>query len=101
MSKNYYGSINFTDLLEAAKAGHDGFAKSEKNGKIYVNVTVWLNDEVDKYGNIMSIQVNEKKDSPDFKKFYIGNLKRGTGTDGTVIPLADRNSLPDDNDLPF
>jgi len=101
MSKNFYGSICFTDLLEAAKQGHDGFAKSEKNGKIYANVTVWLNDEVDKYGNKLSIQVNEAKDSTDFKKFYIGNLKEGKDVTPKPLEGAVILSLPDTNDLPF
>jgi hypothetical protein len=101
MSKNFYGSICLTDLIEAAKQGHDGFAKSEKNGKIYGNITVWLNDEVDKYGNVMSIQVNEKKDSQEFKKFYIANLKEGKAKDPVVLNSADMKGLPDEDDLPF
>lgn len=101
MSKNFYGSICLTDLLEAAKQGHDGFEKSGKNGKIYGNITVWLNDEVDKFGNIMSIQLNEKQDSQQFKKFYIGNLKEGKSKDPIVLKPTDMEALPDEDDLPF
>jgi hypothetical protein len=101
MSKNYYGSICFTDLLNAAKEGHDGFVKSEKNGKIYANVTIWINDDVDKYGNIVSILVNNKKDSEEFKQFYIGNLKEGKPKDPVILQPGDISSLPDEDDLPF
>jgi len=56
---SYYGSIDFTKLLEQAKAGNKAFSKNE-NGKIYLNVRVYVNDEVDKYGNCASFQSNFK-----------------------------------------
>ena len=69
-----HGSICMTDLSNAFKANHSAFNKSDKNGKLYANIAVWLNDEPDQYGNILSFQLNSKKDAPD-EKVYFGSAK--------------------------
>ena len=74
MSVSYYGSIDFSKLIEQAKAGHKAFSKSEKNGKIYLNVDVYVKDEVDQFGNIASIRGTFKGATKD-DKFYFANLK--------------------------
>lgn len=75
MSQRFYGSINITDLLEQLNKKHSAFSKAD-NGKIYGDVTVWLNDNVDKFGNIMTIQLNPKKDLKERDgQPYIANLK--------------------------
>jgi hypothetical protein len=117
MNQSFYGSICLTDLLEAAKKKHSAFTKG-KNGKIYANVTVWLNENKDKFGNIMSLQVNPIKDSSD-DKFYIGNCKASEGpkpvSDKDVsgldvnlddLPVTGSGQAPNannaaDDDLPF
>ena len=86
-----HGSICMTDLSNAFKANHSAFAKSEKNGKLYANIAVWLNDEPDKYGNILSFQLNSKKDATD-EKVYFGNAK--LPVDNT--PPADPTPASDD-----
>jgi hypothetical protein len=63
-----------TDLSNAFKANHSAFNKSDKNGKLYANIAVWLNDEPDQYGNILSFQLNSKKDATD-EKVYFGSAK--------------------------
>lgn len=94
---SYYGSIDFTKLVEMAKSGNKAFTKTE-NGKIYLNVRVWVNDEEDKYGNVASFQSNfkgaEKED-----KFYFGNLKESTPINTEVS----ENDIDIDleSDLPF
>lgn len=97
MNQSFYGSICITDILEKLKMKHSAFSKG-KNGKIYMNTTVWLNEQTDDYGNIMSIQSNPGKDSRD-QKFYIGNMKK---SDSGQKPLTDKDltniSVP--NDLP-
>lgn len=86
--QKFYGSICLTDLIDQAKAKHSAFSKAD-NGKIYANVNVWLNDDVDKFGNIMSIQINPTKDKKDTEKqFYIGNMKRGE----SQKPINDRDT---------
>ena len=69
-----HGSICMTDLSNAFKANHSAFNKSDKNGKLYANIAVWLNDEPDQYGNILSFQLNSKKDATD-EKVYFGSAK--------------------------
>jgi hypothetical protein len=72
--KPMHGSICMTDLSNAFKANHSAFNKSDKNGKLYANIAVWLNDEPDQYGNILSFQLNSKKDATD-EKVYFGSAK--------------------------
>jgi hypothetical protein len=95
MAQSFYGSIDFSKLLEQAKSGNKAFTKNE-NGKIYLNVRVYVNDEVDKYGNIASLQSNFKSATKD-DKFYFGNLKESTPYEAQV----EANDVPDLDSLPF
>lgn len=75
MNQRFYGSICVTDLIELAHKKHSAFTKGE-NGKVYCNVNVWLNENEDKYGNIMSAQCNPTKDKAEQDgQPYIGNFK--------------------------
>ena len=74
MAQSFYGSIDFSKLIEQAKTGHKAFTKSEKNGKIYLNVDVYVKDEVDQFGNIASIRGTFKGATKE-DKFYFANLK--------------------------
>ncbi len=82
MAQSYYGSIDFSKLIEQAKSGNKAFSKSE-NGKIYLNVRMYVNDEVDKYGNVASFQSNFKGAAKE-DKFYFGNLKESTPIENKV-----------------
>ena len=95
MATSYYGSIDFTKLLEQAKSGNKAFTKNE-NGKIYLNVRVYVNDEVDKYGNIASLQSNFKGAQKE-DKFYFGNLKESTPMEQPI----QANDVPNGDDFPF
>lgn len=97
MSKLYYGSLNISDLIDQLKQKHSAFTKAQ-NGKIYASVSVWLNDEKDKFGNIMSVQITPSKEMKDVeKKMYIGNLKESEGAkpiqgkdiNGIDVPYSD------------
>jgi hypothetical protein len=94
MATGFYGSIDFSKLMEQAKAGNKAFTKSE-NGKIYLNVRVYVNDEVDKYGNIASFQSNFKGATKE-DKFYFGNLKESTPLEIPIVEaeIIDADSLP-------
>lgn len=95
MSQSFYGSINLTLLIAEAKKKHSAFTKHD-NGNIYCNVTVWLNDNLDKFGNIMSIQLNPIKDRKEEDgKPYIGNCKMSQ----TNKPVSDRDTSDLDVDL--
>jgi len=94
---NYYGSIDFSKLLEQAKAGSKAFTKSEKNGRIYLNVDVYVKDEVDQYGNIASIRGTFKGAQKE-DKFYFSNLKESSPF---VEAQPELNEIPSADDLPF
>lgn len=75
-SQLYYGSISITDLMEKFNKKHSAFTKGG-NGKIYCNISVWVNDQVDQYGNSMSLLLSSKKENKDQEgKQYIGNCKK-------------------------
>jgi hypothetical protein len=97
MAQSFYGSIDFSKLLEQAKAGSKAFTKSEKNGKIYLNIDVYVKDEVDQYGNIASIRGTfkgaEKED-----KFYFANLKQSQSNGSAPVESTE---IPSVDDLPF
>jgi len=97
MSQLLYGSLDFTKLLELAKAGNKAFSRAE-NGKIYLNLNVWINDEKDKYGNSASLQTSFK-DAAKEDKVYFGNLK---ASEPSTKPLEENNSnIPEADDLPY
>jgi hypothetical protein len=96
MGKPMQGSICLSDLGDAYKAGNSAFNKSEKNGKVYANIAVWMNDQPDQYGNILSLQLNSKKDATD-EKVYFGNAKMPDG----LKPQAAQTPNAKDDDLPF
>jgi hypothetical protein len=71
MSKFLTGSICLSDLPK------EKITTSERNGKKYLNVVIWINDVEDKFGNIASLQVSQTKEERESKaaKVYIGNFK--------------------------
>lgn len=76
-SQLFGGSICVTDLMDMLKNKHSAFSKSNKNGKVYCNILIWQNDEEDKFGNNVSLQLSSSKDMRDKEeKVYIGNAKR-------------------------
>jgi hypothetical protein len=92
---SFYGSIDFSKLLEQAKTGNKAFTKNE-NGKIYLNVRVWVNDELDKYGNVASFQSNFKGATKE-DRFYFGNLKESE----QIVEEVTAEDIPDTDSLPF
>ena len=70
-----------------------------KTGK-WVDVTVWVNEEPDKYGNHMSIEQSVPKDAD---KIYLGNAKRWEAKSDPVKESILNEPTPpdDDTDLPF
>jgi hypothetical protein len=94
MSTFYNGSICLSDIpKEKITEG--------KNGKKYLNITLWVNDTPDQYGNIGSVQVSQTKDQREAgeKKQYIGNFKQPNAA-STPTPTATA-STPVLEDLPF
>jgi hypothetical protein len=79
MSKLITGSICLEDIQAIPK---EKLFKS-KNGKTYINLSIWLNDEADSYGNNGGIQLSQSKEEREAKekKTYIGNVKTYNKTD--------------------
>lgn len=98
MSKLMYGSIDFSKLLELAKAGNKAFSKAN-NGKIYLNLNVWVNDEKDQFGNDASMQTSFK-DATKEDKHYFGNLKISEFQEPKSLE-ENSTEIPEANDLPF
>lgn len=84
MSKLYTGKIDVT------KINKDKLFKGEKG--TYLDLTIWINDEPDQYGNNMSFQQSTSKDEP---KIYIGNAKE------FIKKQDEPEKNYTDNDLPF
>lgn len=95
-NKLFIGSICLSELNEKAKEGHPAFSKAT-NGKIYVNVNLWFNDEPDQYDKIAQLQLSKPKDSQE-KNVYIGNF--GTAKKKEQEPLV-ASDIPEEDNLPF
>jgi hypothetical protein len=96
MATFYTGSICLTDIPKEK-------ITEAKNGKKYLNLTLWVNDTADQYGNIGSIQVSQTKEQRDAqeKKQYIGNFK-APNAQAAPVQAAALVSEQDWNDsLPF
>jgi hypothetical protein len=69
MGKMYYGSIDVSKIdKQKLFVGKKG---------TYLNVTIWVNDEVDKFGNVASVIEGQTQQERESKapKNYLGNLK--------------------------
>lgn len=72
-----YGSIDLNKIDKTKVVTKDKNGNEFQNGAKYLNVAVWVNDQVDQYGNIASIQISQTKEEREQgqKATYIGNLK--------------------------
>lgn len=70
MSQIINVSIDFNKLKSLSKV-------QGKNGAEYINLTVMLNDQKDKFGNDASVSVSQTKEEREAKtpKTYVGNGK--------------------------
>lgn len=102
MSQLFTGSICLSDLIDMAKRQHSSFNKSQGNQKIYANIKIWLNDEPDKFGNSIGLQLNSSKEMKDVEKtFYIGNAKKVESATPQPLSQSDIGGLDLPSDLPF
>ena len=92
MARKFWGSMNLDEIKNAIQGGVTPF--EGKKGK-YVPVTVWVNDEVDQFGNTVSIQIYNK----DTKQAtYLANLKE---SEGQAQQQSNTNQASNNADLPF
>lgn len=102
MSQLINGSICLTDLIAKAKEQHSSFSKAA-NGKIYANITMWVNDKADTYGNTVSLQLNSTQEKREAEgKVYIGNGKPAKKKEPEPVAESDLAGIDDGlDDLPF
>jgi len=105
MSKMIYGSIDLNKVEKSKIISKDKDGKVFENGAKYLNIVVWVNDQVDAFGNIASVQQSLSKEERDngVKSVYIGNLKENVQTQ-QQNSNTQQNSVsnePDDDDLGF
>lgn len=91
MAQGLYGSFCLEDLFgQFLSKSADGrtwvnldslqgpaFSRSDKNGKHYVNIGLYINDQPDQYGQIagISLQQTQEERARGDKRKYIGNMK--------------------------
>jgi len=104
MGKLINAKINLDKIVDAH------LFKGEKG--TYLDLSIWINDEPDKFGNDISIQQRTGKDGP---KVYLGEGKffvkkeadKGPEAKSewrgkiAVKPMSDINELPGTDDLPY
>lgn len=98
----YHGSLCLTDLIKQAKLPHSAFVKAGKENKIYANITVWVNEEPNKIGQHISIELNSTQEMQQAEgKVYVGNAKKSERKVPEQLDATTASDLPDDDDLPF
>jgi|688.fasta_scaffold234135_5 hypothetical protein len=79
-------SICLTDVQELIAKKHPS-VNTAKNGKVYINLDLWINDKADQYGNDIAVKVYNK-DTKESK--FVGNGKQYKPEDAGNKP----NKLP-------
>ena len=98
------GSIDLAKIDKNRIITTDKNGKPFDNGAKYLNIVVWINEEVDQYGNIASIQegISKEERESGIKPTYLGNLKNVAGQN--VSEKTDdkkTESKKEEDDLPF
>jgi DNA replication initiation complex subunit (GINS family) len=72
----------FSASLDVSKISKDKLVKGEKG--TYLNITISINDEADKYGNVLTITESQTQEERESKasKIYLANGKLVWSTEG-------------------
>ena len=85
-----------TAKIDVSKIDKERLFKGKKG--TYLDLTIWINDAPDKFGNDISIEQRTKKGED---KIFLGEGKfYVSGTDNAQPASATQSTAPDD-DLPF
>jgi len=82
MANSYYGSIDLDELKKLINNGSIKTYKSFKSGKEYVNCTIYVNDNADKFGNFANLNIvfndgkEEEYNGKKIKYKSIGSFKK-------------------------
>jgi hypothetical protein len=77
--------------------------KEHQNGAKYYNISIFVNDQPDQYGNNVAIansQTKEERESGQ-KRVYIGNGKTNMLAPTPAIPSGPPAAMETEDDLPF
>ena len=86
-----------TAKIDVSKIDKSKLFKGEKG--TYLDLTIWVNETPDKFGNDISIEQRTAKEEP---KIYLGNGKVYTKeSKSDPVELKPISSKKDDEDLPF
>ena len=119
MANGYYGSICIEDLFkDKIQKGNNGkqyiclddltsspFTVGKTNGKHYAGIGIWINDDIDEFGNIAGISLSQsiQEREQKVKKTYIGNLRRSGAAGTAASPAVQQQAAQPiaNNNLPF
>jgi hypothetical protein len=75
----------FSASLDVSKISKDKLVKGEKG--TYLNITISINDEADKYGNVLTITESHTQEEREAKanKNYLANGKLVWSTEGGSV----------------
>jgi hypothetical protein len=95
MSQLFVGSICLSDIPKEKVI-------TARNGKAYVNITIWVNDTADQYGNVGSMHISQTKDERETnqKRSYMGNFKIPVPAATQPTDSADPQPVPEQTSLP-
>jgi len=86
----------FTGKIDVSKIDKSKLFKGEKGN--YLNVTIWINDKADNYGNSMSIQQSTDKGDA---AIYLGNCKEFEPKKQEATPATKQESKEEVDDFLF
>ena len=101
----------FSASLDVSKISKDKLVKGEKG--TYLNITISINDEADKYGNVLTITESQTQEEREAKanRNYLANGKLVWTTEGgsvakkvpaTPTPSpSSQSKVEEGDDLPF
>lgn len=102
-------SIDLTKIDKSKIQKLDKKGNPFKNGAQYYNMQIFVNDDIDQYGNNVGVcdtQTKEQREAKE-KKTYLGNGKRiwssnqQKATTGTTSAESPATTSAADDDLPF
>lgn len=79
--------------------------RTDDKGRKWLNLSIWVEDQPDQYGNDVSCQIQQSQEEREAKtpRIYLGNGQKKFGWDDAPKPTAATTASSDDEDqeIPF